>query len=435
MKPQNRGGIWYLVRRVPKAYAHLDQRRFVKVTTGIKVVDDPRGVRAERVLNGLNDRLEQDWQDLAEGRDPEHRRALERATNFASLRGLPYASVERITDGDLDDLLKRLQMIKGMGGKEPERAVEAILGGVPEAEFLISDLLAAFEDAQAAPLTLMSEDQLHRWRLNKKRAIRIAKAVLGDKPVRSLTRADGIAFRKHFQKRIIDGELSINSANIEIGHFTKMLRVVELERHIGIPLNAFAHLSFEGGERQQRPPFPTDFIQDRLLAPGALSGLDLQARCIVYATIDTGMRPSETANLLPKHIKLDAEVPHVQILPEGRKLKNKPSRRDMPLVGCALAAFRACPEGFPNYRGKGTELSHAINEYLTDMKLRPTPEHSLYSLRHSFEDRLTALDPPDKIIGRLMGHKGYREKYGDGPSLDHLQSWVSRIALLPPDPL
>lgn len=50
-------------------------------------------------------------------------------------------------------------------------------------------------------------------------------------------------------------------------------------------------------------------------------------------------------------------------------------------------------------------------------------------------DLRAALDPPDKIIGRLMGHKGYREKYGDGPSLDHLQSWVSRIALLPPDPL
>lgn len=53
-EPQNRGGVWYLVRRVPKEFAAIDQRRFVKVTTGIRVVDDPRGARASRAVGDLN---------------------------------------------------------------------------------------------------------------------------------------------------------------------------------------------------------------------------------------------------------------------------------------------------------------------------------------------------------------------------------------------
>jgi hypothetical protein len=50
-EPQNRGGIWYLIRRVPKEFDHLDPRTLVRMTTEIPVVDDPRKVRARKVLS------------------------------------------------------------------------------------------------------------------------------------------------------------------------------------------------------------------------------------------------------------------------------------------------------------------------------------------------------------------------------------------------
>lgn len=73
----------------------------------------------------------------------------------------------------------------------------------------------------------------------------------------------------------------------------------------------------------------------------------------------------------------------------------------MPLVGYALSAMKLHPNGVPKYRHAGTEISKVINNYLRENDLVPTPEHTLYGFRHSFEDRLTALDAPDKIIGRL----------------------------------
>lgn len=42
VKPHNRDGIWYLVRRVPKEFAELDRRRIVRISTDIPVVSDPR---------------------------------------------------------------------------------------------------------------------------------------------------------------------------------------------------------------------------------------------------------------------------------------------------------------------------------------------------------------------------------------------------------
>ncbi|WP_439542586.1 tyrosine-type recombinase/integrase [Hyphomicrobium sp.] len=430
-EPQNRGGVWYLVRRVPKEYAAFDQRRFVKLTTGIRVMDDPRGARASRAVDHLNNVLEREWLDLSEGRDPK-RRGFSSARATASSLGLAYATEAELAAGPLEEILRRIELLERVKGVENETLQHAVLGFADRPQMRLSDLLEAFEEAQAAILTTMSEGQRKRWRMNKARAIKVAISVLGDKSLLQLTRDDGIAFRRFFQKRIVNREIAINSANIEMGHFTKMLRTVEIESQLGIPVEAFASLYIEGGERQQRSPFERGFIQGKILAESALDGLKPEARCIVYMMVDTGMRPSEIINLLPQHIHLDAPVPYVSILPEGRRLKTKHSERDMPLVGCSLAAMRAQPNGFPSYLGQEDQASEEINDYLAAAKLRPTPKHSLYSLRHSFEDRLTTLDPPDKIIGRFMGHKQSRERYGDGPTLEHLHGWISRIALVPP---
>ena len=77
---------------------------------------------------------------------------------------------------------------------------------------------------------------------------------------------------------------------------------------------------------------------------------------------------------------------------------------DIPLVGAALVAFRELKGGFVRYRGKADLISHTrreffatINKYLRENGLIPSDRHSLYSLRHSFEDRLTAVEPPDKV--------------------------------------
>ena len=128
----------------------------------------------------------------------------------------------------------------------------------------------------------------------------------------------------------------------------------------------------------------------------------------------------------------DAPIPHVKILPEGRRLKTEDSEREIPLVGVALVALRLHPNGFPRYRDKSSNLSATLNKFLTENKLRPTRGHTVYSLRHSFKDRLIGAEAPDSLIDSLMGHKTYKPKYGKGPSLELKLKFLSAIAFNPP---
>jgi integrase len=159
-------------------------------------------------------------------------------------------------------------------------------------------------------------------------------------------------------------------------------------------------------------PFDTEFIQNRLLATDALTDLNEDARLVLYILADTGLRPSEVVNLQENAIVLDTSIPYVRILPDGRCLKTADSQREIPLVGGALGALRKRPSGFPRYRDKASNLSATLNKYLLANGLRPTKDHTVYSLRHSFKDRLIAVEAPDSLIDSLMGHKTYNQNMG-----------------------
>lgn len=132
--------------------------------------------------------------------------------------------------------------------------------------------------------------------------------------------------------------------------------------------------------------------------------------------------------LTAAQIRLDSNVPHIKIEAVGRTLKTDSSERIIPLVGISLEAFRQFPNGFPRY-ADNPSLSDTINKFLRENKLLETEAHSLYSLRHSFEDRLLAAGVDERIRADLMGHQIKRERYGSGASLSHLQAILQRIAL------
>jgi integrase len=193
---------------------------------------------------------------------------------------------------------------------------------------------------------------------------------------------------------------------------------------------ALDNLSFkdEKDESRDRPPFSDRWIREKILAPGALENLNDEARCILLALVNTGARPSEIAGLLPEHIHLDGPVPYISIEPEGRKLKNAQSKRHIPLVGVSLEAFKERPKGFPTYRFKD-KISATLNAFMRDNGLMETEKHVLYSLRHSFEDRMIKAEFDDRMRRTLFGHKLDREKYGNGPSLEHMHEKLARIAI------
>ena len=135
-----------------------------------------------------------------------------------------------------------------------------------------------------------------------------------------------------------------NSGNKDFTHISSTIRLLNQTKRFGLTLT-LTGLNFSEGDKRTRLPFSEIWLRDRLTAPGALDGLNLEARCILLGMINTGYRPSEAQSLWRDQIKLDCNYPHISIEPNGRTLKTQSSRRIIPLVGVSLEAFKACPNG------------------------------------------------------------------------------------------
>ena len=429
-----RDGLWHYVRRVPDVVAHLDARGIVKQSTRIHIADDPRGVKAERAANRINDDLEAYWKSLLDGQAADAQKRYDAARRRARAFGVEYKTTPDLTEGTVRDLLERARIVREASPETEELTTIAVGGGEDPPALRLSTLFEAFEELNKAANKDLSPDQKRKWKNPKLRAIANFIEVSGDLTLLEVKRSHALAFRNWWQGRIIEEDLEIGTANKDIGHLNTMFRAIEQTHQIGLA-PVFAELRIAGERDGQRTAFAPSFVQDRLLADGALDGLNDEARAIVFLIVETGLRLSEAANLTDETIRLGDPIPHVRVRPDGRRMKTDQSARDIPLVGVSLMAAQAHPNGFPRYRDKAASLSAIVNKVMSGRGLLPSDNHSLYSLRHTFEDRLTKVEAPDKVASALMGHKFHRPRYGVGPSLEQKLDWLQRIAFRSPSRL
>jgi integrase len=431
-RPHKLKGYWFLVRRVPLEFSTFDSRNPVRISTGIRILDDPRAVRAATVVSKLDDELLQYWQDLRRGRDRDAEVRYRQASERARSLGLNYLpAVEAASSLPTEDILSRFESLKRRNATDSVVEVAAVLGGISAPLVSTDALLDEFEQIMRASLASKSERQTKKWRKPRETALEIFLELVGVRSISSLTRADAIKLRSYWQDRVVAGEVEIGTANKSIGHIGAMFRAINESKQLNLP-PIFDRIRISGGKDGQRLAFAPDFVQDRILVQGALDGLNTEARRVIYLIVETGLRLSEASNLSRETIRLHEAVPHICVAPLGSHIKTDQSERKIPLVGVALMAMREQPDGFPKYRDKADALSALVNKALHVRGLRPEAGQSLYSLRHTFEDRLTAVNAPDKVIACLMGHKWSRPRYGVGPSLELKRQWLERIAFRPP---
>jgi hypothetical protein len=117
-EPQSRDGIWYLIRWVPKAFQHLDTRKIVRLSTTIRVADNPRAIRARAAVRTLDLELQAYWRGMLDGQAGEARRRFEAAQKRARALQLDYRTAGELAEGPLDEILKRVQLLIDRGGVE-----------------------------------------------------------------------------------------------------------------------------------------------------------------------------------------------------------------------------------------------------------------------------------------------------------------------------
>lgn len=417
-----RGATYYYRRRVPEYLSDYEKRKFIKISLSTK--DEKEALRKAAIYN---DYIEDYWRSLIReaGRaDPEIE--YQKAIKLAKSHGFAYLNITDIAKEPLEDIVKRLDAVTKRNS-EPE-IVSSLLGGSEPPDILLSSCFDKYILLCRDRTVNKSDHQIRKWKTPRLAAINHFISSIGDKSLKDISRSDILEFRRWWMDRIENGEVTASTANKKMMQVKDILHVVSINHEIDIDFDVlFAKVRFKVVEKS-RPPFEEEYVQNVLLSSKSLENLNDEARLLVFAMADTGARESELIGLTEEDIILDEPIPYIWIRArENKALKTLTSERKIPLVGAALHAFQQLPSGFNHYRTADT-ASTTINKFLRENDLKPTPDHSLYSLRHTFKDRLRDAGAPEEVIDELMGHKKSGPKYGRGHMLEKKHEWLRKIA-------
>lgn len=424
---KERSGWYHYERRVPLKYRSIDDRGTVRFALQTDSYTEAR----KRVLEA-SCAIEEHWESALKTTSNAAEEQRDGAIALAKACDFEYRPASELgSNAPVQDILRRVEHLSatGLTASKPHRV--ALLGGAGDSELKLSEVVDFYLDYKRAELSAKSADQMRRYENPRRKVMRDLIAAIGDKLLRLLSRDDMLAYRSDLADAQESGEISAATANKQLKYLGAMLKSVASAKGLQTPQTQ--DLAFKAKKSKPRLPFPPGVIQDRLLATGALDSLNDEARRAIFAMVETGMRPSEIVNIAAENIRLDAEVPHVVVTPtKTRELKTDTSEREIPLVGVSLLAFSAQPEGFPRYWDRETGLSALANKALRRAGIISEPGVTLYSLRHSFEDRMIEAGADERMRRELMGHRYDREKYGNGPSLAMKRDLLLRMAFQPP---
>lgn len=421
-----RNNTWYFNRRVPVSFKEFDSRRFVQISLRTKCKKE-----AIRLAGLENTRLMEYWAQLKATCQYHTHTAYTQAVTRSKLLGFDFIESQSLSGGNVNALVERLLFL--FDQKLNQHHAEAVLGTVDKPEILLSTLLTKFWDFRKEVKLDKSDRQYKKWQNPLILAMKNFIDVVGDKDIRKLTRQDLLDFKEWWIDRIEVEKLSRGTANKSIGFVKNVIETVCENLQIQLDTtHIFKKLSFKHTP-QPRLPFTTEFILNTILNDEKRSGMSDHFKKMIDIFAETGIHIDEQVGIRPENIKLDEDIPHVIVTShEKDKLKTVHRERVIPLVGYALDAFKAYPKGFSHLVDNPDSASSAIGKYLREHNMIPSDRHSCYSLRHSFQDRLTNADCPDRIQTDLMGHAfKNRIKYGTGATLEHSHGWMKKIQLKP----
>jgi integrase len=430
----NRNGYYYYIRRVPAHIARYDSRKHIKISLRTK---DKALARKRALIQ--NDAVERFWREMATstGGAPHQHERYRVAVETARLHGFVYRDIIDIAaNAELTELVDRLLALRQaqQEGRDNAPVREALAGTAEPPGVFLSQAFELFRPRCADRLAGKSDHQVRKWENPRRLALDNFIDVVGDKAITDVTRKDVLAFQEWWLERIRREGVKADSANKNLRHLKDILDSVfvacDMEPSLDLD-SLFTKTKLRTGNNSRRS-FDASYVQDVILDSHRLKGLNPESRALIYVMADTGARVAEITGLMPGDIRLDGKIPFVHIRSnERRGLKTPQSDRQIPLVGAALCAAQQFPEGLARY-ASADSASTAINKYFRHHGLNPSDDHSLYSLRHTFKDRLRDVQAPEELIDNLMGHRSRGPKYGRGHILETKVQWLAKIAFRPP---
>lgn len=435
-----RNGIWHFRMRVPKRYASVEAKAEIQrtlLTGDIEEAQIRKHLVKRSIIAELDARLA--------GRSPLTSNHFETIAELTSSRSFSYRTAEELAVSGPSAVMDRVLNLMNNRDTPASQAAAALLGGVERPKITISEVAIKMPEWFREDVVGKAAKARKTWCAQWSRPASKVVEILGYDPIfTEIERQDAIPLRDALKDRVLDGEILGKSAQKEL----RLLNTLWERFHIAAGIDdremppspfynlgkGFANMDEDEG---RKPEVPIHIIRDKIVPLGELDFMNEELRDITLILAETGGRQSEITDIPPHSIFLDDPIPHIWIRKEtgewAREIKNRPSKRRIPLVGVALLAFQRHPNGFPRYRFKGT-YSAAANKALHANKVLPE-DVTIGGLRHSFETRMRLAGFPNDTRASLMGHsvkkaRG-REVYGDELPLEEKLAIHNQIMFTP----
>ena len=250
---------------------------------------------------------------------------------------------------------------------------------------------------------------------------------LGDRPLCDYSKVDAGKVRD----ALINIGLSVLSVRRTFATVKAVINLAIAERGLDIR-NAFSAIYMPEAESKKRVSIPVETIRQ---IQQACIKHDDDMRWPVALISDTGMRLAEAAGLHLDDLKLDDDIPYVDIKPHRwRSLKTKGNKRQVPLVGASLWAAQRIKANasscfaFPRYTDNAccnaNSASNALNKWL---HANFRNDIVIHGFRHALRDRLRAVSCPSEMIDQIGGWSS--GKVGEGYGEDFRSEAISNYLL------
>ncbi|MED7678931.1 tyrosine-type recombinase/integrase [Rhodobacteraceae bacterium IMCC15231] len=256
-------------------------------------------------------------------------------------------------------------------------------------------------------------------------------SLAGDRDVSQYTREDAKLFVRHLEmkgNKTATIRRRINSLSAILNYAYAEL---DLDKR-----NPFSRLFIkgEGEDTHKRGTFTNEQLKwgyDKALASGS------QIKLLMPLLGETGCRLAEIVGLKLEDIDLENDLIHIRPN-SARRLKTRSSQRTLPLVGYAKLAieqtFKQADETylFPRYiKGGKCYATHASNALNKRLK-KDFDGLTAHCLRHTFRDRLRAMECPMDLIDQIGGWKSISSignGYGEGYRLEKVEAVMRDVKI------
>ena len=253
-----RGNVYWFRMRCPKRYSSVHEREYITQSLNT----DSRSL-----AQNLAQKVRLDWLNelqarALQGHSPRSDAAYKSTIGLAVAHDVAPQTASELAQGPLNDLIKRIEKLVQLDPNGVSARFAADLGGFELPEMTLLQVAGKMPDLCPDKVVSKNYRQARNWHNRYKRAAETFSTTIGDKPLKDISEDDAHDYRRVWQDRVKQREVSTEYANKHFGYIRTMIDAFYSDLEVNKYVNPFLGLKLSekaAWEKTQDPNRKPEF--------------------------------------------------------------------------------------------------------------------------------------------------------------------------------